>query len=83
MLMDTRHTRLPLQRGQATHLPKAHAAHVCSAEGTLWVTLDGDVKDFVLEPGQGLAVPGDRAVTISALSPQAVLALRLANGAQR
>ena len=76
MLIDVPHTRLLLQRGQTSHLPRARAAHLCSAEGTLWITVDQDVKDIVLEPGQCFVVPGDRGVTISALSSQAVLDLR-------
>jgi hypothetical protein len=76
MLIDIPHTRLLLQRGQTSRLPEARATHLCSAEGTLWVTVDQDVKDIVLEAGQCFVVPSDRGVTISALSPRAVLDLR-------
>lgn len=76
MLIDIPHTRLVLQRGQTSRLPQARAAHLCSAEGTLWITVDRDVKDIVLEPGQCFIVPGDQGVTVSALSPRAVLDLR-------
>lgn len=75
MLIDAPPTRLQLQRGQASHLSHARAARLCSAEGTLWITVDQDVKDIVLEAGQCFTVPGDRGVTISALSAQAVLDL--------
>ena len=81
----TSHTptiRLLLQRGQASRLSRARAAHLCSAEGTLWITLDHDVRDIVLEPGQCFAVPGDRGVTVSALSARAVLDLRPAAAAR-
>ena len=80
MLIDVPHTRLLLQRGQTSRLPRAHAAHLCSAEGTLWITLDHDVRDVVLEPGQCFVVPNDAGVTISALSARAVLDLRPAEG---
>lgn len=76
MLIDVPHTRLLLQRGQTSHLPRARAAHLCSAEGTLWITVDQDVKDIVLEAGQCFVVNSDKAVTVSALSAQAVLDLR-------
>ncbi len=82
MMIDVPHTRLVLQRGQTSRLPHARAAHLCSSEGTLWVTIDRDVKDIVLEPGQCFVVPGDLGVTVSALSPRAVLDLRPAAGAQ-
>jgi hypothetical protein len=76
MLIDVSHTRLLLQRGQTSHLLRARAAHLCSAEGTLWITVDHDARDIVLEPGQCFIVPSDKGVTISALSAQAVLDLR-------
>ena len=52
MLNPTAHTRLLLQRGQTSRLPAAHASHLCSAAGTLWITVDHDRRDIVLEPGQ-------------------------------
>jgi len=48
----------------------------CSAEGTLWITLDHDARDIVLEPGQCFVVPNGNGVTVSALSANAVLDLR-------
>ena len=76
MMIDVPHTRLLLQRGQTSRLPEARAAHLCSAEGTLWITLDHDARDIVLEPGQCFVVPNDNGVTVSALSLHAVLDLR-------
>ena len=67
---------LLLQRGQTSRLPQASATQLCSAAGTVWITLDHDLRDIVLEPGQCFATPGDRGVTISALSGPAVLDLR-------
>lgn len=75
MLIDVPHTRLTLERGQTSRLSEARQAHLCSAEGTLWITIDHDVKDIVLEPGQCFIVPNDRGVTVSALSANAVLDL--------
>jgi len=76
MLIDVPHTRLLLQRGQVSRLPGARATHLSSAAGTLWVTIDHDPRDIVLEPGQGFTVPSNALVTISALSGPAVLDLR-------
>ena len=76
MMIDVPHTRLLLQRGQTSRLPEARAAHLCSAEGTLWITLDHDARDIVLEPGQCFVVPNGNGVTVSALSANAVLDLR-------
>lgn len=76
MLIDLPRTHLLLQRGQTSRLPDARATHLCSAAGTLWITVDHDPRDIVLEPGQCFIVPSDEMVTISALSGPAVLDLR-------
>lgn len=76
MLIDTSPIRLLLQRGQTSRLPEARATHLRSAVGTLWITVDHDSRDIVLEPGQCFVVPSGEAVTISALSGPAVLDLR-------
>lgn len=76
MLIDLPRTHLLLQRGQTSRLPDARATHLCSAAGTLWITVDHDPRDIVLEPGQCFVVPSDEVVTISALSGPAVLDLR-------
>jgi len=76
MLIDVPRTRLLLQRGQISRLPEARATNLCSAAGTLWVTIDHDARDIVLEPGQCFTVQSDEGVTISALSGPAVLDLR-------
>lgn len=73
MLTDTAPTRLLLQRGQTSRLPDARATRLTSAAGTLWVTIDHDTRDIILEPGQGFSVQSGEAVTISALSGPAVL----------
>jgi len=76
MLIDTAQTRLLLQRGQTSRLADARCARLTSAAGTLWITVDHDVRDIVLEPGQGFTVPTGEQVTISALSGPAVLDVR-------
>lgn len=79
MLIDVAQTRLLLQRGQTSRLPEARASQLCSAAGTLWVTIDHDARDIVLEPGQCFTVRSSEAVTVSALSGPAVLDLRPAD----
>lgn len=65
--------RLLLQRGQASRLPGAQATRLTSAAGTLWITVDHDTRDVVLEPGQSFTVQNGEPVTVSALSGPAVL----------
>ena len=76
MLIDVAQTRMLLQRGQISRLPGARAAHLSSAAGTLWITIDHDSRDIILEPGQGFCVQTSEVVTVSALSGPAVLDLR-------
>ncbi len=68
-------TRLLLQRGQASRLANARATRLTSAAGTLWITIDHDTRDIILEPGQGFSVQTGEPVTVSALSGPAVLDL--------
>jgi len=76
MLIDVPFTSLLLQRGQTSRLPEARATRLSSVSGTLWITVDHDSRDIVLEPGQGFVVRSDETVTISALNGPAVLDLR-------
>lgn len=61
-----RHSLVELLRGQAYE--------VGSAAGTLWLTLDHDTRDIVLEPGESFRVDGRQRVLVHALS-DAVLRL--------
>ncbi|MES2510592.1 MAG: DUF2917 domain-containing protein [Pseudomonadota bacterium] len=36
-------------------------------EGSVWVTLDGDLRDVILEPGQAFTVDRDQRILIQAL----------------
>mmetsp|Transcript_39212 Transcript_39212/g.92239 ORF Transcript_39212/g.92239 Transcript_39212/m.92239 type:complete len:137 (+) Transcript_39212:696-1106(+) len=68
-------THLLLQRGQASRLPLAGARQLRSVAGTLWITVDHDRRDIVLEPGQSVHLQGGEGVTVSALQGPAVLDL--------
>jgi len=79
MLIDTAHTRMLLERGQSTRLTGAAAAHLASAAGTLWVTIDNDPRDIVLEAGDGFDVASEAPLLVEALGGPAVLELRPAH----
>lgn len=55
------------------HLPRQTALRlsgplrVRTTAGTLWLTLDGDPADHVLEPGDSLALDGRRPAVLTAL----------------
>jgi hypothetical protein len=75
MLIDAPRTRLLLQRGQISRLSDARATRLASAAGTLWITIDHDARDIVLEPGQSFTARSGEPITVSALSGPAVLDL--------
>ena len=68
MLIDTTRTRLLLERGQSTRLTDARQAHLASASGTLWVTIDNDPRDIVLEAGEGFDVKSSEPLLVCTLS---------------
>ncbi len=76
MLIDTARTRMLLERGQSTRLTGAAAAHLASAAGTLWVTIDNDPRDIVLQAGEGFDVTSEAPLLVEALGGPAVLELR-------
>lgn len=76
MLIATDRTRLQLERGQSTRLTGAAQARLASAGGTLWVTIDNDLRDIVLEPGDSFEVTGDEPLIVCALGGPAVLDLQ-------
>jgi hypothetical protein len=53
-------------------LPDATGLTVTCDEGALWLTVEGDLRDFVLEPGQTFKTQSDRTVLIYALAPSRI-----------
>lgn len=76
MLIDTPRARLTLERGQTSRLTGVARAHLSSAAGTLWVTIDHDRRDIVLEAGQDFEIDSSEAVLVCALGGPAVMELR-------
>jgi hypothetical protein len=54
---------------QTQHLLITEPAWLTAFGGRLWVTRDGDLNDYVLEPGQRVAVGRGDQVTVGAWSP--------------
>jgi hypothetical protein len=64
MRIDTHHARLPLSIGEAAHLQDARDTRLTSLRGIAWVTIDGDRRDIVLEPGDSFVVDSDARVVV-------------------
>lgn len=50
----------------------ASAVEIACDRGALWVTLDNDPQDYVLEPGERLASREQRSAMVYALQPAAL-----------
>src|SRR5687767_6949182 len=53
-------------------LPDAAGVQIRCIEGTVWLTLDGDPRDIILEAGDVFTVPEHRRTLIYALQPSRV-----------
>lgn len=64
--------------GECLRLEYPKDLQLRARRGTVWITVDGDPRDFVLEPGQSLTIERDAPALVSALHGAAVIeALRL------
>lgn len=53
-------------------LPDAAGVQIRCQSGSIWVTLDHDTRDIVLDPGQSFSTPEHRRAIIFALEPARV-----------
>lgn len=67
--------RFAMLRGNLLEMPPGRSLEVACGAGTLWVTLDNDLRDIVLTPGEGLRVTRGQRALVHALD-DAVLELR-------
>lgn len=57
-----------LQEGTHLRLHDGKCHGVTALRGTLWITRDGDVRDWILEQGESVAFARDSDILISAMS---------------
>ena len=67
--------RFAMLRGHLLEMPRDATLDLACGAGTLWVTIDHDPRDFVLEPGERMRVPRGARALVNALD-DAVLELR-------
>ena len=56
-----------LSRREVFGLDAGQPLHLSCLDGVLWITVDGDPADYVLQAGQGMPLPAGRTATIQAL----------------
>jgi hypothetical protein len=64
---------ITLPRRQLFEIPDASAVRIVCTRGCIWVTVDDDIRDFVLEPGQQFEVSDARRALIYAMEPSSFL----------
>ena len=69
---NTNPISLNLQRQALVNVPDAGDVRIACAEGAVWITLDNDTRDIVIEAGETFSTPEHRRAVIYALKPSRV-----------
>ena len=64
-----------LDKGRLHRLNHAQGLRIVALTGCLWVTQDHDLRDLVLEAGEGFTLDRDGGAVLSALSDTSFLVL--------
>ncbi len=64
---DLHPASINLRKGAIHRLPKGRGQRIESLSGSLWVTIDNDQRDIIVNPGEGFSVDRNDATLISAL----------------
>lgn len=75
MQLNLHQALVPLTSPVPLRLQSARGTRVRSLAGTLWVTVDGEHEDHVLERGESWTVDSDAAVLVSPLQGTATVGL--------
>lgn len=57
-----------LRKGEILHLQHALGQRIEALGGRVWITMDGDLRDIVIDAGEGFTVDRDTDVLLSAIS---------------
>jgi hypothetical protein len=73
MWIKTANARMALTARRATRLNRACGATLRGLRGTAWVTIDGDQRDILLEPGDSFVVDSSQPLLILPLHDDATI----------
>ncbi|HSW26616.1 MAG TPA: DUF2917 domain-containing protein [Burkholderiaceae bacterium] len=73
MWINTPSARLAIDDRRGLRLNAARGTQLRTVKGTLWVTIDNDPRDIVLDPGESFVVDSDRPLFVMALGDRATL----------
>jgi Protein of unknown function (DUF2917) len=75
MWINTPNARLAVGGRRGLRLDAAHGTLLRAVTGTLWVTIDNDPRDIVLDPGESFVVDTEQPLFVMALGERATLDL--------
>ena len=75
MWINTPNARLAVSTQRGLRLNAAQGTLLRSVRGTLWVTIDNDARDIVLDPGESFVVDSNQPLFVMALGDRATLDL--------
>jgi len=64
-----------LRKGEILHLQHALGQRIEALGGRLWITMDGDLRDIVIDAGEGFTVDRSSDVLLSAMSDAQLIVL--------
>ena len=73
MWINTPNARLAVEERRGLRLNAARGTLLRGVRGTLWVTIDNDPRDIVLDPGESFVVDSDQPLFVMALGERATL----------
>ena len=72
MISSNHHVEVSLDVRAMFSVPDAAGVRFTCHQGSVWITLDGDVRDIVLDSGQAFSSPDHRRALVYALAPSQV-----------
>jgi len=78
MWINTPNARLAIAARRGLRLKDARGARLRAVEGTLWVTIDNDLRDIVLDPGESFVVDSNRPLVVMPLGECATVDVKSA-----
>jgi len=73
MWINTPNARLAVEARRGLRLNAARGTLLRAVRGTLWVTIDNDPRDIVLDPGESFVVDSDQPLFVMALGDKATV----------
>jgi hypothetical protein len=81
MWINTPNARLALAARRGLRLKDARGAKLRAVQGTLWVTIDNDLRDIVLDPGESFVVDSNSPLVVMPLGECATVDVKSATSA--